>query len=56
MNKNIEAKTTTKPCTLAEIRALAAPVFKDKAVVSVNITAAFGLVEVLRCGTVKMAS
>lgn len=41
-----------KPSNLKEILATAAPLFNDKAVVSVIIEAAFGTVEVYRCGAI----
>ena len=45
----------TKPTTLLEIRNLVASIFNDKAVISVNVEAAFGLVTVYRDGTIKMS-
>jgi len=43
-----------KPSTLLEIRNAAASMFNDKAVISVNIEASFGIVTVLRDGTIIM--
>ena len=45
----------TKPTTLTEIRNLVASIFNDKAVISVNVEASFGLVTVYRDGTIKMS-
>ena len=41
----------SKPNTLKEILEIAAPMFKDEAVVSVIVESAFGSVEVWRDGT-----
>jgi hypothetical protein len=41
-----------KPENLKEILSAAAPMFKDKAVVSVIIEATFGMVEVYRSGQI----
>ena len=46
--------TNMKPTTLLEIRNAAASMFNDKAVISVNIEASFGIVTVLRDGTIIM--
>lgn len=42
------------PSTLAEIRAIALPMFSDAAVHSVNVLASFGEVTVLRNGDIFM--
>jgi hypothetical protein len=42
------------PSTLSEIRAAAASMFSDPAVISVNVQASFGLVQVMRDGTILM--
>lgn len=47
--------TKPLPSTLAEIRAIAAHWFKDKAVVSVNVQATWGHVTVERNGEIRMA-
>lgn len=46
--------TTNLPATLTEIRAAAASMFADPAVVSVNVQASFGEVTVHRDGTITM--
>ena len=45
----------TLPTTLTEIRNAAASMFADKAVISVNITASFGMVTVYRNGDIFAA-
>jgi hypothetical protein len=47
-----EINTMKNPSNLKEILAAAAPMFKDKAVVSVIIEATFGMVEVYRSGAI----
>jgi hypothetical protein len=45
----------TLPTTLTEIRNAAASMFADKAVISANITASFGMVTVYRNGDIFAA-
>lgn len=47
--------TKTLPSTLAEIRAIAARIFKNPAALSVNVQATWGLVTVERNGDIRMA-
>lgn len=52
---NQQTKTTMPlPSNLSEIRAAAASMFSDPAVTSVNVQASFGLVRVMRDGSIFM--
>jgi hypothetical protein len=50
----LSSSSPALPSTLAEIRAIAEPMFSDSAVASVNVLASFGEVEVKRDGTIWM--